>query len=222
VCVLLALAAAALLTAALALAPKTASPGTAAGNGFAAPSPVQQPLRVLLIGDSLADGAYASTQDARFGSIVRMELARRGPVELTTAAVPGIMAGQMLSRVPSGAVFDVVIAELGTNDVGRTAAGTFAADYGTVLDALAAQSPQARLVCLGPWGRPDAVGGYDGAVAAQCRQHAGAFRPLGALFEENRWKDGKLPDGRVVDDFHPNDAGHALIAAQVMDALRSG
>ncbi|NKX50137.1 SGNH/GDSL hydrolase family protein, partial [Arthrobacter deserti] len=141
--------------------------------------------------------------------------------ELTTVAVPGITAGRILAHVPRGRAFDVVVVEAGTNDAGRTGVQGFEADYAALPDAPRAQSRDAVLVCLGAWGRPAAVGDYDDAVASQCRRQDGTFRPLGQLYEDNRWEGGVMPDGRKVDDSHPNDAGHALIAGLVLDALRS-
>lgn len=183
--------------------------------------PASRPLRLLVIGDSISDGAYTTSAGKQYRSILKAALARHGDVEMTTVAVPGSTTGGMLSRVP-GQSYDLIVTELGTNDVQKTRVADFTRNYRALLKSLLTESPQAGLVCLGPWGTPAATEQSSAVVKQLCEQNKGQFRDLATFYinGKNRWVDEVMPNGRKVDNFHPNDRGHSLIAEAALDALR--
>jgi lysophospholipase L1-like esterase len=181
-------------------------------------SPTPKPLRksVVVIGDSLTVGLYASTIDTTFASL----LAVRWKAELRDrVGIAGVHADGLLTAVetmepdPTDAVVEV-----GTNDFLNTAPGDFDQSYRTLIAAVRRREPHARIVCLGlwrtalersPWGQgPDA---YEALIQAAC---PGPFVSLVALSMDlaNRGPAQQPTFRGLSDSFHPNDHGHAAIA----------
>jgi len=173
--------------------------------------------RVLITGDSLAAGFFATTQAQGFSALVADAL---GPVEVTTVS----RAHQTLTTVAGitevPADLDLAVIELGTNDVGiPTPREDFDAQYHDLLARVRSTSPDAALVCLGTWTGDGAA--YDEIIARLCADSGGRYIPLAGLFAT---ADFHGPDGRDTfvgpgDDFHPNDAGHRAIADAVLAVL---
>lgn len=174
-------------------------------------------VRMLVAGDSLTAGFFATTKDQGF---IRLAAADIGGVDITGAA----QAQQTLSTV--AAVTDVpadvgvAVVELGTNDVGvPTPLADFEQQYANLLDRIRSTSPRAGLVCLGTWTADGAA--YDEAIARTCAARAGVYVSLAEKFAN---ADFHGPAGRDTfagagDEFHPNDAGHRAIADAVLAAL---
>lgn len=172
---------------------------------------------MLVAGDSLAAGFFASQKDRGFTSLVADAV---GPVEMTTAA----QAHQTLTTV--AAITDVpddldlAVVELGTNDVGLpTPVADFEQQYVGLLERIRASSPKAALVCLGTWTSDGAA--YDEAIARTCAERGGVYVGLADAFSTPAYHG---PEGRDSfagpgDDFHPNDTGHRAIADGVLKAL---
>lgn len=190
----------------------------------AVPFPTGRPLNYLLAGDSLANGSAATTPDKSFRELVRAALATRGPVTSALAGKPGqgvdLIAPQALA---AGSNFDVIVVEVGTNDVRRITPQAFAVAYDRMLASLRLQSPKAALVCLGPW-RDTKVGGeYASAIERTCPVYSGRYRSLTQHYTQavNRWTTGVMSNGLPAEDnFHPSDTGHFEIASEVANALR--
>lgn len=174
-------------------------------------------VRMLVAGDSLTAGFFATTKDEGFIHLVAAEIGR---VDITGAA----QAQQTLSTV--AAVTDVpadvgvAVVELGTNDVGvPTPLADFEQQYAGLLDRIRSTSPRAGLVCLGTWTADGRA--YDEVVSRTCAARAGVYVSLAEPFAN---ADFHGPAGRDTfagagDEFHPNDAGHRAIADAVLAAL---
>ncbi|MCC3266566.1 SGNH/GDSL hydrolase family protein [Arthrobacter gengyunqii] len=192
------------------------------------PVPDDGVIDYLLVGDSLANGAAATTPALSFREIVGAQLAAKATVNSVLAGKAGqgidLIAPQALK---AGSDFDVIVVEVGTNDVTtsnptQAEAAAFADSYIRFLSELRSQSPAAALVCLGPWRNADVASAFEEAVEVACTEQGGKFRALSKHYtvKENRWRDGSMPDGTPTDNFHPSDLGHADIASEVLSALR--
>ncbi len=174
-------------------------------------------VRMLVAGDSLSAGFFATTKDQGF---IRLVADGIGSVDVTGAA----QAQQTLSTV--AAVTDVpsdvgvAVVELGTNDVGvPTPLPDFEQQYAALLERIRSTSPRAGLVCLGTWTADGAS--YDEVIARTCGARGGVYVALADAFAN---PDLHGPAGRETfagagDEFHPNDAGHRAIADAVLSAL---
>ncbi len=173
--------------------------------------------RVLITGDSLAAGFFATTEAQGFSALVADAL---GPVELTTVSrthqTLTTVAG--ITDVPPD--LDLVVIELGTNDVGiPTPLADFETDYADLVTRVRASSPDAALVCAGTWTGDGAP--YDEVVARVCAGGGGRYISLAELYADPALRG---PEGRDTfvgpgDHFHPNDAGHRAIADAVLGVL---
>ncbi len=181
-------------------------PSDAAGNA-----------RVLITGDSLAAGFFASTEAQGFSSLVAGALGRVTPTTVSRAhETLSTVAG--VTEVPAD--LDLAVVELGTNDVGiPTPLADFEAQYAELVGRIRTSSPDAAIVCAGTWTADGAA--YDAIIAGVCTANAGRYVSLADLFA---MPDMHGPAGRDTfagagDDFHPNDAGHRAIADAVLAVL---
>ncbi len=201
--------------------------GESAQRGSADARPESGGTRLVFVGDSLAAGRFADSQDGAFPQQVAAAMRAR----LEVFAVPGATTAQLAAQAapPSG---DVVVVEAGTNDfLYQTPRRRFADDYRALVAKVAAASPGARLVCLTMWIPKDAAGPppakipasfYDATIRRACA--AGAVADIAPLFNARPRTRG--PAGRPTflgpgDAFHPNSAGHAAIARLIESRLRS-
>ncbi len=171
---------------------------------------------MLVAGDSLTAGFFATTKDRGFIRLVADDI---GSVDVTGGAA---QAQQTLSTV--AAVTDVpsdvgvAVVELGTNDVGVP---TPLADFDSSMRAFSIASDRRRR-------RPGC------SASALDRRRRGLRRGHRALVRGPRrrvrlareLRDAEFhgPAGRETfagagDEFHPNDAGHRAIADAVLAAL---
>jgi acyl-CoA thioesterase-1 len=173
--------------------------------------------RLVVVGDSLAFGRFADTQDDAFPQ--RVAAATHAGLEVLAA--PGVTTAQLAGQaVPSGG--NVAVVEAGTNDfLYQTPRRRFADDYRALLAKVTAASPGAKLVCLTTWVPPDLppakipASFYDETIRRECENGSVAdLSPIAAR------SDARGPEGRPTylgngDAFHPNSAGHAAIARLV-------
>ncbi|MBH0009808.1 SGNH/GDSL hydrolase family protein [Salinibacterium sp. SWN1162] len=183
-----------------------------------------EPLRVAFYGDSYTKGVGASEEALRWSTLVSQKLGW----EEVNPSVSGL--GFMRKRelfstgdVPSiilAADPDVVLVTLGLND--NFTYDEFADELpGQILSdfqRLSIGLPNARLIVVEPFWykseRPESVEiiiswVHDAAVAVDAEYIAGA----------SHWLD-LHPEWMALDDLHPNDAGHAAIAARMTRELR--
>lgn len=193
------------------------TPSTSTSGLLRIPRDAKGNARVLVTGDSLAAGFFASTEAQGFSSLVTGALGRVTPTTVSRAhQTLSTVAG--VTEVPPD--LDLAVIELGTNDVGiPTPLADFEAQYGDLLGRIRTSSPDAALVCLGTWTADGAA--YDETIARVCAANAGRYVSLAGLFAlpELHGPGGRDTFAGPGDDFHPNDAGHRAIADAVLAVL---
>jgi lysophospholipase L1-like esterase len=193
---------------------------------------IRTPLRLLVLGDSIAYGTGALRTEDTLGRRLSAELTADGfDVDLRVLAVPGAVSGDLAAQVRRAESFDadLAVVVIGANDLARfvpaeQAAGALAA-AGTALrargaDVVAVPAPDMSMVpFVPPAFRPlvqaactqlqqrqaavvEAAGGSVAGVAAEV---ARAFAADPAMFSADR--------------FHPSSAGYARIAAAVAPSV---
>jgi hypothetical protein len=174
-------------------------------------------LRLSIVGDTLATGRYASGPTNRFRALALSALEARGPVAVQEATPTSASGPSTAVTVPGS--LNLVILELGTDDMARTTATEFAADYGHLVDSIRASSPKAALVCAGTWSANGQA--YDAVIQRDCVHADGRFVSLRALYADpaNRGPAGVAGYYGLSDDRAPNDAGHRAIATALLRPL---
>ena len=190
------------------------------------------PLRLVVLGDSIAYGTGALRAEDTLGRRLSAELAADGfDVELRVLAVPGAVSGDLAAQVrraePFGA--DLAVVVIGANDLARfippEQAATALASAVTALrargaDVVAVPAPDMSMVpFVPPAFRPlvqaacaqlqrrqtAVVEAAGGSVAGVVAEVAGAFAADPAMFSADR--------------FHPSSAGYARIAAALAPSV---
>jgi hypothetical protein len=183
--------------------------------------------RVLVLGDSLARGAYASQPGATYAARVAAALAAVETTQVRGDVVRLESARDAWAAV-GGQGWDLVVLEVGINDaLYPTIAddAEWAAQYALLAGAV---SSGARLICATPFdvGTADAVmAARAGQIRAACT--GGTVADLWAATHgrgDLRAAPGtpsfyNHAGGVVSDTLHPNDAGHAVIAGVILAAL---
>jgi lysophospholipase L1-like esterase len=169
--------------------------------------------RILMTGDSLSGGFYASTPDKAFTEIVATTLGNVEETDVSLLQGELIVVGRV-NTVPEN--LNLAVIELGTNDVGRTDIALFATQYQTLIDRITTTSPDVALVCAGVW-RTDG-NSYDRVIESICEAAGGRFLQMGGLFRQSGARGPAGVEGYrgLSDEFHPNDLGHALIAESIL------
>ncbi|MEO9324200.1 SGNH/GDSL hydrolase family protein [Nocardioides sp. C4-1] len=194
-----------------------------AGAPTATEAVPREPLRVVVAGDSIAAGYYASRPSNSFAELVTTLLGERYDVTSLSAAVPGArtwrIAREARDVMVGEAPIDVAVLEAGANDVGTTTLSAWRRAYRQLLAAVVATSPDAAIVCLGPWGPSVASAPYESVVRRLCADHV--YVGLSSAYERPglRGPVGSATELGPRDAFHPNDRGHAAITRVVMRAL---
>jgi len=193
------------------------------------PALAQAQSPALLAGDSLTAGCFASQADRSYAAQVEAWLEVHGYDAHAQATVGGNVA-DALSVLPEmqAVAPDLAIVELGTNDCSGwpgttpTAPAAFERDYRKLVEGLRASRPGCMLILLGVWKEQKVRTTYDGIIARLADEYSAAYVSLEALSDDPRLSG---PAGvptflGFADAFHPNDAGHAAIAAAVENAVR--
>lgn len=196
--------------------------------------------RVLIVGDSISAGWFASSPAASYAHrlVTLLHASNRASgIWSQVIAVPGSHASEGVRELAALAAIpqaDLVVVEFGTNDYGRhpLAPADFARSYTHLLDLLAGASPDATFVCVSVWGPVDhanAFGAtpetYNAIIATACRQvppRPGIYVDMTSLYAVSAFhgpQDHPSTIHEPTDAFHPNDAGHAAIAQAIFDAL---
>jgi len=187
-------------------------------------------MRVVALGDSVAAGYAVEHHRSSIAGQLAVRLAERygATVDWQACAMTGATAGVAMGLVSAEALgeADVVFVSIGVNDLKNLHGTTrFRRELGTLLDAILAAAPRARVCLLGippldhfpAFPRPlsDALGWrgrvFDaiGVAAVQARERAFRIQtaePLG-------------PEMFAGDGFHPSPALHAAFADAVMADL---
>jgi lysophospholipase L1-like esterase len=196
------------------------------------------PLRLLVLGDSIAYGTGALRPEDTLGRRLSAELTADGfDVELRVLAVPGAVSADLAAQVRRAEPFDadLAVVVIGANDLARfvppeQAAAALAAAVTALrargADVVAVPAPDMSTVPVVPPAfrllvraacdqlqqrQAAVVEAAGGSVAGVAAEVAGAFADDPAMFSADR--------------FHPSSAGYARIAAAlapaVLDAARA-
>lgn len=218
----------------LALRGTDAAPPNTSSNLEAPPSPTStepaeaalerpegRPLKVVIAGDSLTFGLYASTEDKGWRPLTVAALSEDGPVKVSDAGEDGDKAATVLDSIDPALDTDLIVLEIGTNDLYKTPDERFSGQYAALVEKVTAAAPDAVLLCLGVWHNVDANRNFDPMIERPCTEAGGRFVPLFDLYDDpaNRGPAGRPAFGGTSDDFHPNDAGHSAISARVLAVL---
>lgn len=175
-------------------------------------------LSTYFIGDSLTDGWNATAQLKSFRPLVTAALQKGGKVAVSDDFKAGAKLAEVsrLAAVPKN--IDLVVLELGTNDVNKTEITNFRADLNALVARLTASDPV--LVCLGTW-QYGTTQGFDGQIQQACEAEGGRYVKIGDLREDPVMvaKEGTDAYPAMADGAHPNDLGHAEIARRVLARL---
>ena len=184
------------------------------------------PLRLVVLGDSLACGTGAARPDDTLGARMARVLDRAGhSVEVHVMAVPGTtsleLASQVRETLPLGA--DIALVVIGANDLARfvppaQSAAALAAAVRTLRGAGAAVvvAPAPDLSCV-----PGVPAALRPALRSACdelqRRQAGEAEAAGAgvapIARQLADAFASEPELFSGDRFHPSSAGYARIAA---------
>lgn len=190
-----------------------------AGSTPAEPSDTR---RVLLAGDSITEGYYATTPDDGFAALLLDGWDAEGlRVEEAGARAWRIArAVDDLHDQQPGTTYDVAVLEVGANDVGKTPVREWAVDYRELVVAAERGDP-ALVVCLGPWNDAARSAPYDRVVGRICDGDGRVHAPLSDLYDDPALHGpvGAATDFGARDAFHPGDDGHAAIAARVAEVV---
>lgn len=179
-------------------------------------------LGVLFVGDSVTSGLYASRFGLSFKSILTRKIYSGGDADIVSASEgdsSSVNPPRMPTRLPD---LSLAIVEIGTVDVFESVqVEVFSRNYASLLDSIAARSPNVRFICLGLWRDPATARPYNYEINRLCAARKGRYRALGDLFlnASLRGPAGKPMYGGVSDNFYPNDEGHEQIADRVLGAF---
>ena len=174
-------------------------------------------LLLSIVGDSLATGHFASGPKTRYRALIISALQARGSVTAVEATTPAASTLSTTVTVPGG--LDLVVLELGTDDLSRTTVAAFTSSYGALVSSVRKSSPHAALVCAGTWSALGAV--FDAVIQRDCVAARGHFVSLASLFANpaDRGPAGVAGYYGISDDVAPNDAGHRAIAGALLAAI---
>ena len=172
-------------------------------------------LFAYFIGDSLTDGWNATAQPKSFRPLVLAELGKSGAVSEQADYKAGAKLAEVVELASIPAAADLVILELGTNDVNKTDIAAFRQGLNALVAQLAAS--KALLICVGTW-QYGTTQGFDGQIQQACEAAGGRFVKIGDIRENPVMvaQKGTPAFPQAADGAHPNDAGHAEIARRVL------
>jgi lysophospholipase L1-like esterase len=188
---------------------------------------VQQPLpdapRLVFIGDSLTVGMFALAETTCFRSLVTQQSGRPS----SNLAAYGGQSKDVYLPAVAEAQGDVFVVELGTNDASGYPTGVpvdpsaFEANLRAIAAAARTGNEDCRLMFLTVWQLAPRRTAYDRRVAAVAADYGGHLVRISAIRDDPAYSGpaGVPTAFGVSDGAHPNDAGHAALAAAVEAAL---
>jgi hypothetical protein len=193
------------------------------GARFIVQQPVPDTPRLVFVGDSLTVGMFALDETTCFRSLVTEQV---GQPSYCLAAYGGQSKDVDLSAVIQSQG-DVFVVELGTNDASGYPTGipvdpsVFEANLRGIAAAARAGNEQCRLVFMTVWQLAPRRTAYDRRVAAVAADYGGHLVRIGAVRDDpaDSGPAGVSTAFGVSDGAHPNNAGHAALAAAVEAVL---
>ncbi|WP_062530179.1 SGNH/GDSL hydrolase family protein [Demequina rhizosphaerae] len=178
-------------------------------------------LRVAYLGDSYTVGTGATDGDLGWAAVLAYSLgwnAERMAVGGSGYVNGGTSNSRYIDRITQVTDWspDLIVVAGGRNDSwfpGEVEGAAFA-----TFVALGQENPDAEIVVLAPWWDDDETPADYSAVRTEI-EHAAA-RADATYLETGEPLNGH-PELIAADGVHPNDAGHAVLAAAVEHALRS-
>lgn len=179
--------------------------------------------KVVFIGDSIAAGYFATTEASSFRGLVRARF-------VCSSELIGLYGWRSEDVDPASitaAAGDIVLVEMGTNDVTGYPSGVpgppadLEANLRTVAEAARAGNAACRLLFLSVWESAPARRPYDARIAAVAADYGRHFVSIAAIKDDPA---SSMPAGAATyvglsDGWHPNNSGHAAIAAAVGDVI---
>jgi lysophospholipase L1-like esterase len=194
-----------------------------------------EPFHMAWIGDSITAGVGATDPSVTLPRLVAAALDRRVRLDVygsSGARVAGALADQVPQLEGLGDAPDIVIVEIGANDVTHlTGREDFRADYGELLDRVSRIGP-GHVLALGipAFGTAPrflqplrAIVGWlgsrlDDEVRAAAAANGASYVDIAGRTSEPFDRDPQR--FYADDDFHPSDAGYRLWADAVLEGLR--
>ena len=226
------------VVAALAIGVATAAAPTVPSAGIPSPTPTAteiapatpitltrdvDPLSVMFVMDSVGYGRNASLQQNGFRPLMVDAFTQSGLVTETSFGSKGFTTAAASSIVQMPTSLDLAVIELGTNDERvNTALPQFAFDYQALLTRITTEAPDAAILCIGTLAFYPTAPTYDGIIEQLCSQSGGTYISIADITADPQYlaQQGELQfEGPAEDSIHPNDAGHALIAARALDEI---
>jgi len=176
--------------------------------------------RWLALGDSITQGFVADGPSRSYVSLTAKALG----VELANLGFGGAKAAGELAAAGRAISADLITIALGVNDyASHRSAADFAASVGALLRGLREAQPNARMAWITPipyhafMDKRNQAGLLLQDYAEIIRRQAASVTGVEVIAGE-----GLVPDEArwFVDNCHPNDAGHAAYAANLVKALR--
>jgi lysophospholipase L1-like esterase len=207
-----------------------AAQGEVGEIGFSTPD--AEPLRVVVVGDSVAAGVGLDHHEASMAGLVAQGLAERHgrPATWTVIGVSGATAGeatQLFAGRPELETADVVLISIGVNDTKNLhPARRWRRELGELLDAVLDAAPRADVLLFGipPMDRlPALPRPLADFLGARSREFDRIGREVAALRPRIRRVEGELPPGRrewfASDGIHPSAVLHRQFADSVLGLL---
>jgi len=192
------------------------------------------PLRVLVLGDSIAFGTGAGRREDTLGARIAAALTDDDfDVDLHVLAVPGATSAQLAAQVRRAGPLaaDLAVVVIGANDLARfVPAEQAAADLAVAVADLRAGDTDVVVVPAPDMSSvPFVPPAFRSAVRAACallqqRQAAvaeGAGASVAHISDEVGLAFGSDPAMFSTDRFHPSSAGYAQIAAALVPYVRT-
>lgn len=182
-------------------------------------SPATEPPRrpvILFYGDSLTSGSFSNSEGEAFPGRVRTALSANSAV----VSQKGVRTYSFLTNHPRPPVeSDIAVVELGTNDVAVTPLDRFSENYSRVIHSVKPES--GNVLCVSVWINPVKAQAYNSVIEKVCASVGGYFVDVTDLYKDprNRGPAGAVVDGEIIDNFHPNNRGHRLIAQRIVSVI---
>ncbi|WP_341953889.1 SGNH/GDSL hydrolase family protein [Salinibacterium sp. TMP30] len=182
-------------------------------------------LRVAFYGDSYTRGTGASTEERRWSTVLAEQrgwsefnpsVSGLGFVRNRTIFGEGDLPSFIIADNP-----DIVIVTMGLNDnfTFDTQSAELRAQIVDDFDRLVTGLPDARLIVVEPfWYKAERPASVD--VIISWVHDAATVVGADYIPDASYWLAGQ-PEWMASDSLHPNDAGHAAIASQLDQALRT-